>query len=144
MSGLLVETSVLVKWFDTRGEEEVTAAHALRDAHGDGNVVIHLLDLALYELGNVLLRRRKWPGDDVADQLAELADMLGPVVPISVAWTGDAARIGEEHRLSFYDACWAAAARQLQLPLISADGQLLQAGLAEPATAAATRLGLLR
>jgi len=143
MSGLLLETSVLVKWFDTRDEDDVAAARALRDAHADGQILIHLLDLALYELGNVLLRRRGWPADETADQLAELADMLGPLVPVSAAWTGVAARLGEALQLSFYDACWAAAARHLRLPLISADRQLLEAGLAEPVTEVATRLGLM-
>ncbi len=143
MSELLLETSVLVKWFDTRNEDEVAAAHALRNAHAQGQVAIRLLDLAVYELGSVLLRRRGWPGGDVADQLGELADMLGPLVPVSAAWIGDAARIGAECRLSFYDACWAAAARHLRVALVSADRELLEAGLAESATNVATRLGLV-
>lgn len=49
-------------------------------------------------------------------------------------------KLAEEHRLTFSDASWAAAAQQLGVPLVSADRQLLQAGLAQSTTAAATTL----
>lgn len=140
---LLFETSVLVKWFDTRGEDEVGQAQALQAAHVAGHIVVRLLDLAFYELGNVLLRRRGWPAADIAEQLEELRDMVGQPAPVSVSWTGGAASLGERHGLSYYDACWAAAAQHMGITLISADRQLLEAGLAESATSAASRLGLL-
>jgi predicted nucleic acid-binding protein len=44
--------------------------------------------------------------------------------------------------VTFYDAAWAAAARALHVPLVSADRQLVTANLAESATAVAARLGL--
>jgi len=103
---------------------------------------VHLLDLAYYELGNVLLRRRGWRAEEVAEQMQELNDVVAGVLPVSAAWTGEAATLAERYGLSFYDASWAAAARHCGLALISADRQLLAADLAESATAAASRLGL--
>lgn len=142
MNTLLFETSVLVKWFDVHGEDEVAQARALQAAHVNGRIVVRLLDLAYYELGNVLLRRRGWPAAAVAEQLEELSDMVGPPVPVSISWTRGAAALSERHGLSYYDACWAAAAEHLRIPLVSADRALLDAGLAESATDAARRLGL--
>jgi predicted nucleic acid-binding protein len=140
---VLCDTSVLVKWFDIRGEDEVPAARALRAAHGDGRLTVRLLDLGFYELGNVLLRRRRWPADAIAAQLEELTEVIGDPLPASASWIRDAATLGERHDLSFYDACWAAVARHLGIALVSADGRLLAAGLAESPTAVASRLGLL-
>jgi predicted nucleic acid-binding protein len=48
--------------------------------------------------------------------------------------------LAEQHRLTFYDAAWAAAAAQLGVPLVSADDKLLGPGLAISATAAAATL----
>ncbi len=74
--------------------------------------------------------------------MQELNDVVAGVLPVSAAWTGQAATLAERYALSFYDASWAAAARHCGLALISADRQLLAADLAESATAAASRLGL--
>jgi len=59
-------------------------------------------------------------------------------------WFRFAAHLAGEHQLSFYDASWAAAARALQVPLISADSRLLAPGLAESPTDIAHRLRLPR
>lgn len=59
------------------------------------------------------------------------------------AWVKLAAVLGEAHGMTFYNGCRAAAARHVGVPLVSADRQLLDTGLAESPTAVATRLGLV-
>jgi hypothetical protein len=43
---LLVDTSVLIKWFHEAGESELTHARAIRDPHVRGDLDAHVLDLA--------------------------------------------------------------------------------------------------
>lgn len=143
MTDLVVDTSVLIKWFDGGGEDEVPESRALRDAHAHGSATLGLLDLAVYELSNVLVQRYRWSVADAGDQVHDLLTLLGPLVRLDAAWLRDALALAEQHGLSGYDAHWAAAARHLGVPLVSADRQLLNAGLAESPTAAATRLGLI-
>jgi predicted nucleic acid-binding protein len=138
-----VDTSVLIKWFHDTGEPELQAARALRDAHVANRVDAHILDLAVYEVGNVLVRSLHWPAGDVADQLDDLVAIFGTPFLSSPEWLRDASELATDHHLSFYDAAWAAGARGLGVPLVSADRQLLAAGLAESATAIARRLGLI-
>lgn len=140
---MLIDTSVLVKWFHEAGEQEVTAARALRDAHVAGKLRCRALDLGFYEFGNVLLGPLGRPAGDVRRGVTALGAVIGAAVAFDETWAGRAAELGEQHRLSFYDACWAAAAQHLAVPLVSADRQLLDAGLAESPTVAATRLGLM-
>ena len=102
----------------------------------------HILDLALYEVGNVLVRSLGWQVDEVSDQLDDLLAIFGSPLRSGPEWLRAAAELATAHRLTFYDAAWVAAARGLGIPLVSADRQLLAAGLAESATAAAQRLGL--
>ena len=142
MTTLLIDTSVLVKWFHGPGESELPQARAIRDASRGGEVHSLVIDLALYELGNVLLRSLGWDGADVADQLDDLVTICGAPLTMESAWLRRAAELGSTHRLTFYDAAWAAAAEALTVPLVSADAQLRSAGLAESPTSVAERLRL--
>jgi predicted nucleic acid-binding protein len=142
MTSLLVDTSVLIKWFHEVGESEYVEARAIRDAHVRGNLAAHVLDLAIYEVGNVLMRALKWPAADVSDQLDDLLAIVGPPLSLAPAWLGAAAALAETHALSFYDASWAAAAAALGVPLVSADRRLVAAGLAESPSTVAVRFNL--
>lgn len=135
---LLADTSVLLEWVHQEGESEVGAARDLLDAHRAGIERILVLDLAAYELGNVLLGALGLPAAVVAQHL-ELV-FCGPLVHSRPSWHAVAADLGERHGLTFYDASWAAAG-ELGCPLVSADRALLAAGLAVSATDAASRLG---
>jgi predicted nucleic acid-binding protein len=139
---LLVDTSVLIKWFHADGEGEVPQARALRTAHVNGQLDAHVLDLAYYELGNVLIRGLGWTAEDVADQLDDVTSILGPPLVMTAPWLRQAAEFAHTHTLTFYDAAWAAAAQGLAIPLVSADRKLLAAELAQTPTDIATRLNL--
>jgi predicted nucleic acid-binding protein len=139
---LLIDTSVLIKWFHSEGESELSQARALRLAHAAGEVEAHVLDLAAYEVGNVLMRALRWTGADVADQLEDLHAIVGPPLAMTPVWQRRAATLAYNHGLSFYDASWAAAAAELGIPLVSADRQLLAADLAESLTEVTSRLKL--
>ena len=144
MTTLLVDTSVLVKWFHAEGEGEIDAARALRSSHVTGVVEARVLDLAVYELGNVLVRGLRWAADDVAEQLRDLLTLVSTPLVMSPDWIDQAARLAVEHGLTFADASWAAAAAELEVSLVSADRLLLRSGLAVSPTDAVERLGLLR
>jgi len=142
LTHLLIDTSVLIKWFHSDGESELEPARALRAAHVAGDLDAHLLDLALYEVGNVLTRALHWPAPAVADQIDDLHTVLGPALAMTPSWLRRAATLADVHSLSFYDASWAAAAAELGVALVSADRRLLITGLAESPIDAATRLRL--
>jgi predicted nucleic acid-binding protein len=133
---LLVDTSVVLKWVHDEGEAEVDQARELLSTHRTGQRRLLLLDLVVYEFGNVLLRGLRQPAAVVSEQLDLLRRLCGPVVHPAPSWLAEASTLGEQHGLTFYDASWAAAARALGCPLVSADRLLLAAGLAITATAA--------
>jgi predicted nucleic acid-binding protein len=139
---LLLDTSVLIKWFHSDGESELEEARAVRSAHVTGELDAYMLDLASYEVGNVLSRVLRWPAADVADQLDDLHVILGPALSMASSWWRRAAILAHDHTLTFYDASWAAAASELGIALVSADRRLLAAGLAESPTDVVRRLQL--
>ncbi len=144
MTHLLIDTSVLIKWFHGEGEGELSEARALRSAHLRGDLDAHVLDLANCEVGNVLVRALHWEPADVADQLDDLQTILGPALVMTGDWLRHAAHLAHIHALTFCDASWAAAAEKLGVVLVSADRRLLAAGLAESPAATVVRLTLPR
>lgn len=142
MTHLLIDTSVLIKWFHSEGESELLESRAIRRAHVSGALDAHILDLATYEVGNVLTRALRWEPAEVADQLDDLETVIGPPLVMTADWLRYAAALAHEHGLSFYDASWAATADRLNMSLVSADRQLLAAGLAESPSDAVARLKL--
>lgn len=142
MTHLLIDTSVLIKWFHAEGEAELAESRAVRSAHICGGVDAHMLDLAVYEVGNVLVGALGWKPAQVADQLDDLLTILGPPLLMTQDWLRHAARLAHVHSLTFYDASWAATAQMLNMTLVSADRQLLAAGLAESPATTVTRLRL--
>jgi predicted nucleic acid-binding protein len=139
---LLIDTSVLIKWFHDAGESELAEARAIRDAHIRGDLDALVLDLAIYEVGNVLARALKWTAVDVGDQLHDLLAIVGSPIVMAEGWLRDAADLAEAHVVSFYDASWAAAAAAIGISLVSADRKLVAAGLAETPGAVSSRLNL--
>ncbi len=142
MTAVLLDTSVVLKWFHEEGEAEVDEARALLAAHESGRIAAYLLDLSLYELGNVLVRSLRWCATDTADQLADLLAICGDPLVHDLSWHTDAASLATLHGLSYYDASFAAAAVAIGAPLVSADKHLLAAGLAESPAALVQRLRL--
>lgn len=134
MTRLLVDTSVLIKWFHAQGESEVAAARAILAAHARSDLDAHVIDLAYHEVGNVLIRALGWDAEAVAGQLDDLREIVGDPLATDAAMLRDAAAIAADHRLSFYDAAWAAAAQNLAVMLVSADRRLHGAGLAQSPT----------
>ena len=140
MTRLLIDTSVLIKWFHSPGEGEPEQARALRAAHVTGELDGYMLDLAVDEVGNVLTRTLRWTAGDVADQLDDLHAILGPPLVMTRGWWRRAATFGQVTPCPSTTR-WAAAAAELGIP-VSADRRLLAASLAESPTQVTTRLKL--
>jgi predicted nucleic acid-binding protein len=141
VTDVVCDASVVLKWFHDEGESEVDDARRLLAAHRSGSITAWVLDLTFYELGNVLLRALRWSAADVADQLDDLRAICSVLAP-SAAEQRLAAQLAEEHKLTFYDAVYAAAARSRGSALATADNALLDAGAGESPAAVAARLGI--
>lgn len=142
MTALLVDTSILLKWFHEQGEAQVQESRTLLASHVAGELNALILDLAIYEIGNVLLRSLHWDSTAVADQLDDLEVIIGPAIAMTSEWLRHAAHLANAHGLSFYDASWAAAAQKLDVVLVSADKKLISSGLAESPADTVKRLRL--
>jgi predicted nucleic acid-binding protein len=125
---VLCDASVVLKWFHAEGEEEVEASRALLDLHRSHGMALSVLDLTAYEVGNALLRGVGVGAEKVSAVLDAL-DVICPRLALTPTELSDAALLAEGHRLTMYDAAYAAAANARHAELATLDRALLQAGL---------------
>ena len=127
MRELLLDTSVLLKWFHRDGEDEIEHAEYLQ-AHRAGLLHAHVLDLGMYELGNVLVRALKLEGAPSPGCAGDDPSSVRSPLTLSDAAFGQTADLATRDALTFYDAAFAIAAREYECTLVSADRRLLASG----------------
>jgi predicted nucleic acid-binding protein len=123
-AALVVDTSVLVKWFKTEDEDLTAEARALLERVERARAEVYAPALLLYEVGNILTRKSDLDDDGVAAVLAGIAASSLIVAPPDRALLARAARLARAHGLSFYDASFVALAVALDCPLVTADRTL--------------------
>lgn len=120
MTDVVVDASVVLKWFRTEGETHLEEARALRALFSAGHLIIHAPPLMRLEMINIAARRWGWD-EALLAELAESLDELGIIFtepdPIRVArW---AAR-----GLTAYDAAYVALAEAESITLVSDDSRV--------------------
>lgn len=130
MRELVVDASVIVKWFRSEGEQQVKEARALRTAYEAGELILSAPPLLLLELINLAGRRWRWAERELvalASRLGRLElRLLEPELDRVARWTS--------RGLTAYDAAYVAAAEAAGVPLITSDPLILgvATGVARP------------
>lgn len=122
----IVDASVAVKWFlpVEREPEGQLAREAV------GQLAMRTTSLAYFEVGNVLTRRSSWTGEKVGAALELMLEICGEPFGLTAEDHGVAAELARTHDLTFYDASYAAIANRIGRGVLSADGDLVEPGLA--------------
>jgi len=128
MRELLFDTSVLLKWFHREGEDEIEQAEWHLQAHRQGAVHAHILDLGVYELGNIVVRALNRTATQSHAVLEAALALCGPPLTLSATDFGRVAKVACDDGLTFYDAAFAVAAEAHDCTLVSADRKLLTTG----------------
>ncbi len=123
---IVVDTSVLIKWFKTRDEDLVKEARHLLKEVETRPFEVHVPALLLYEVGNVLLLKTRLGAAGLADTLQRLEALPFTVAPPATPLLKRAARLGRELGLTFYDASFLALAVELDCSFITADRRLYE------------------
>lgn len=86
--------------------------------------------LAFYEVGNILTRHSGLEAIQIGAALGLLEDICGDPIELTSDDRHSAATLALEHKLTFYDASYAAIAHRTGRRLLSADGDLITPKLA--------------
>lgn len=121
MIEVVLDASVVLKWFRAEGERHLDPARTLRAAFEAGELAVAAPPLLRLEIVNVAGRRWKW-GEDSLVELALALDGLGfefddPDLARVASWTA--------RGLTAYDAAYVALAEARTTPLITDDDLIL-------------------
>ena len=120
MNELVVDASVIVKWFRHQHESNRDEALSLRERMRGGLVVV-VPALLFLELLNSAARRWGWSASELRDLAQELAAMPFVVAEPSLEAVARWASLG----LSAYDASYVALAEQRGATLVTTDEQIV-------------------
>lgn len=122
MSEVVLDSSVVLKWFRSRGERHLDAARALRDRFESGDLHVVVPPLSYLEVLNIAARKWGWDEarlDRTAAALSELRfEAVLPEIRSVARWAS--------HGLTAYDASYVAVADRVGVPLITDDSELVR------------------
>lgn len=121
---MVVDTSVVLKWFYPTADGAHAAIDVLRAHERDETVLVAPSDLPI-ELINVLTYLGA-DADEAARAVRLLTDIGVLIAPVDESLLVDAARIAHAEKIALYDAAFIALAARLDAELVTAD--LRQAG----------------
>ncbi len=122
MNEVVLDASVVLKWFHVEGEEHLEEAKALRARFEDGALRILAPPLLWLEIINVAARSWGWKSKEL-DKLARTLPDLGfelvePGLESICGWCAKG--------LTAYDACYVSVADETGSTLITDDSQILR------------------
>jgi predicted nucleic acid-binding protein len=122
---VVLDASVVLKWFRQEGEPHTGAARTLRNAFAAGELLVFAPSVLVLEILNVAGRRWQWE-EAALTELAASLDALGfELVESELAsvatWTG--------RGLTAYDAAYVAVAETAGIELITDDERILSVAL---------------
>jgi len=122
MAAIVVDTSVVVKWYIPEQHHE--NARALRDEYLDGAFDLVAPALMPFEAINALKYSGHYDGERLEEAALSLSEYGIDLVPFPE--TGAAAAIASDLDITVYDAAYVALARKLDTKAYTADGNLLE------------------
>lgn len=123
----LADSSVLLAAMRSEGEPQHEPAAAIVRAAGEGTIELRIIDLTLYEIGNVMVRAWKLSPRVQERNVREIVAVCGEPLAPTLDDHASARAIATEHGITVYDAMYVAIARRIGATLISADERDLAA-----------------
>lgn len=122
MTDVVLDASVVLKWFRTAAERHAKQAHSVRASFEAGELFVLAPPLLNLEIVNVAGRRWGWNGAALAKLAASLEELSFQIVEPELAavarWTG--------RGLTAYDAAYVAVAEGAWVKLVSDDELIVE------------------
>ena len=118
---IVLDASVLLKWFLEEEDREKALVHWKRHIEGDETIAVP--DLLFYEIANTLLLRTALSADEIQRSLDEVRSCDLHVAAFSEI--PGVPQLARRHSLTAYDASYVALAQALRCRFVTADEKLL-------------------
>lgn len=117
----VLDTSVVLQWFERTDEIHVKEAKRIFDDLNSGKINVIIPDLLLIEILNALLIGKKCSLENANLAIRRLFDLPLTILAISLPVLEESAKLMRQHNLASYDAYFLALAHYEKCKLISDD-----------------------
>lgn len=121
MPSFVVDTSVVVKWFNQKDELQVDKALQIFDGLTEHRLNIIVPDLIIIELLNVFLKSKTLTVDKIKEDISDFLSLPLIIKQPTQSVLELAIEIANRHKLTIYDALFIALAQVENCQLISDD-----------------------
>lgn len=118
---LILDTSVVLKWFLEKGEADVTKARGLRQDFLSGRCILGAPDLMLVEVANALTAGHRASPQDVSAAIASILDIGIELFELQLPALVKAVEIASTSGSAVYDSYFLAVAIESGGLLVTAD-----------------------
>lgn len=118
---LVLDASVVVKWFSTADESHLTIALTIRDAHINSRYTIMVPDILYHEVANALVHKTKLETDYLIRAVNSLFDLNMVVFPVNSERLRSSVQLARAAGITEYDAFYAIVAIENHCPLVTAN-----------------------
>jgi len=123
---VVVDTSVVYKWFSPENEELLPQALSILENHLHNKETLIALDLTIYELANAWATKTKLDFSQIKIFLRDLAETRIKIEPITFELIGKAVDFSKKYNVSVYDASYAVLAMEKECVLFTADSKFVE------------------
>lgn len=117
----ILDTSVVLKWFNQTGENDVNLARKIYSDFTSGNIRVIIPSLLFLELLNVLLKAKKINARQITKLVKNLFLLPFVIKAPTETVLEKACHLAEKYELTVYDGLFLALAQEENCQLISAD-----------------------
>ena len=117
---IVIDSSVIFKWFDTTEDFHLQAKTYLRQ-HISKEFEILIPDLLLYEITNAWATKTKLNEKDIKSNLARIERYSLKILTVNFELLKKVAWFSKKYQVSVYDATYAVIAEEKECELITAD-----------------------
>ena len=118
---LILDTSVVLKWFLEKDEADVAQARQLRQAHLSGRCLLRAPDLLLIEIANALTVGHRSSIENVTRALEDIREIQLHLVELQFSTLANAVDLASTFGVTVYDSYFLALAIESAALLITAD-----------------------
>ena len=123
---LILDTSVVLKWFREKDEPDVAAARKLREAFLSGRCVLAAPDLLLLEVANALTAGHRASPAEVSETIKFILEIGLQLFELQFPALVKAIEMASAYRLAVYDSYFLSVAIESGGLLVTADEALLR------------------
>lgn len=119
MTTYVVDSSIIVKWLNSVDELNLKEADNLLSDALDGKIALIAPELAKYEVGNVLLLKKKLSGEEFEIPLRTLFTVPVKFIPQSELLARETFSVAHQTGVTYYDASFMSLAKLYNATLVT-------------------------